>query len=95
MVVIRGSRAGRPGPRHARGGRAANRAERGGRDTGDAALARAQVAVELLTDRRHVLDAQRAEQAHGKQLNRWHRDDQTAGTTAASTRSDHQVGRDR
>jgi hypothetical protein len=72
-----------------------DRAEQSGRETGDAALARAQVAVELLTARRRALDAHQAEQARGEQLNRWHRDDLTVGTTAESARGDHQVRRDR
>jgi hypothetical protein len=70
-------------------------AERGGRDSGDAALARAQVAVDLLTARRRALDHQRAEQARSEQLNRWHRDDHTGATAAVPARGDHQVGRNR
>ncbi len=69
-------------------------AERGDRDTGDAALARARVAVELLASRRRALDQQRAEQVRGEQLNRWHREDQTERATAAPARGDQQVRRD-
>jgi len=82
-------------PDRATGPDGRDHAELGGRDTGDAALARAQVAIQLLTARRRALDQQRVEQSRGEQLNRWQRNDQTAGTAAASALGDHRVGRDR